>query len=67
MHPSVKEADRAMCRFEGGREVKGINWGPTHPALSNETIGKIDRWQPWSWKSSEEVFLGTARMLGVDC
>jgi len=59
---AVVEADRLMVRFEASRGMKHALDVPDH--LKNkyglpteEEKQRVGKWQPWSWKVSEDLFL----------
>lgn len=68
MAEEVKKADRTMCRYESSRVGPDIkDWRSIYPPVSREDKKLIGHWRPWNWTTAEEVFLASARMLGVNC
>jgi hypothetical protein len=59
LFPEVEEADRIMVRFEGvkgfGKEFKIDH--PNYPDLTEEEKDRVGGLSPWSWRSSEDLFL----------
>lgn len=68
--PEVKEADYLMARFEAlkafGPDFHFCGNKIDYPPLIKEEIRRVGRWQPWSWKTSEEVFLSEFRRFNGD-
>jgi hypothetical protein len=63
----LEEADKLMVRFEAYR---GFHLGkchmfelPDYPVPSHEEILRVGRWVPWSWQTSEAIFLETYRRI----
>lgn len=64
----VEQADRIMVRFEGmrgfGPEFKVDH--PNYPPLTKLEIQRIGKWNPWSAKKAESVFLNNFYALYDD-
>lgn len=68
LHEAVEYADRIMVRFEG---MKGFGPHfridhPNYPPLTDYEVALVGKWQPWSWRTAEEVFLAEYRNVVED-